>query len=475
MNTRGEAEGGDDNLPARPAGADRKVGTGATGASSAASGESHCAGPGEGLIERMIESGNINAAWRQVRGNKGAAGVDGLDIEQSAERIRREWDKIKAQLRAGNYRPQPARRVEIPKTNGGIRKLGVPTVQDRLIQQAALQVLSPLFEPDFSSHSYGFRPGRSAHQAVLAAQSYQEAGKRWVVDLDLASFFDEVNHDLLMARVRRKVRDLRMIKLIRSFLNAGVMISGLAQTTDKGTPQGGPLSPLLSNIMLDDLDKELEKRGHSFCRYADDCNIYVGSQQGGERVMDSITGFLEEKLKLKVNRDKSAVARPWTRVFLGYSFTMHQEPKIRVPEKTSRKMREKLKERFREGRGRNVARFIRETLNPLLRGWMNYFRLSQTKGFAAALDGWVRRRLRGIIWRQWKRPGTRFKRLCALGLDVERARKSASNGRGGWFNSGASHMHSAFPRLTFDALGLLSLSGLHRSLTNQPLRNRRDT
>jgi len=348
-------------------------------------------------------------------------------------------------------------------------------VQDRLIQQAALQVLSPLFEPDFSSHSYGFRPGRSAHQAVLAAQSYQEAGKRWVVDLDLASFFDEVNHDLLMARVRRKVRDLRMIKLIRSFLNAGVMISGLAQTTDKGTPQGGPLSPLLSNIMLDDLDKELEKRGHSFCRYADDCNIYVGSQQGGERVMDSITGFLEEKLKLKVNRDKSAVARPWTRVFLGYSFTMHQEPKIRVPEKTSRKMREKLKERFREGRGRNVARFIRETLNPLLRGWMNYFRLSQTKGFAEALDGWVRRRLRGIIWRQWKRPGTRFKRLCALGLDVERARKSASNGRGGWFNSGASHMHSAFPRLTFHALGLLSLSGLHRSLTNQPLRNRRDT
>jgi RNA-directed DNA polymerase len=327
-------------------------------------------------------------------------------------------------------------------------------------------VLTPLFEPSFSSHSYGFRPGRSAHQAVLAAQEYQLAGKRWVVDLDLASFFDEVNHDLLMARVRRKVKDLRMIKLLRSFLNAGVMIGGLAQTTEKGTPQGGPLSPILSNIILDDLDKELERRGHSFCRYADDCNIYVGSQQGGERVMNSITGFLEGKLKLKVNRDKSAVARPWARVFLGYSFTAHKQPKVRVPEKTCRKMREKLTERFREGRGRNVARFIRETLNPLLRGWMNYFRLSQTKGFAEELDGWVRRHLRGIFWRQWKRPATRYRRLCALGLDEDRARASASNGHGGWFNSGASHMNHAYPKATFDALGLLSLSDLHRSFTN---------
>ena len=466
MNPREEAEGGDHNRLAYPAGTDRNVGEGARGASSAASGESHCTGQGEGLIERMIENGNMNAAWRQVKGNKGAAGVDGLDIEQSAERIRREWDKIKAQLLAGTYRPQPARRVEIPKANGGTRKLGVPTVQDRLIQQAALQVLTPLFEPSFSSHSYGFRPGRSAHQAVLAAQEYQLAGKRWVVDLDLASFFDEVNHDLLMARVRRKVKDLRMIKLLRSFLNAGVMIGGLAQTTEKGTPQGGPLSPLLSNIILDDLDKELERRGHSFCRYADDCNIYVGSQQGGERVMNSITGFLEGKLKLKVNRDKSAVDRPWARVFLGYSFTAHKQPKVRVPEKTCRKMREKLTERFREGRGRNVARFIRETLNPLLRGWMNYFRLSQTKGFAEELDGWVRRHLRGIFWRQWKRPATRYRRLCALGLDEDRARASASNGRGGWFNSGASHMNHAYPKATFDALGLLSLSDLHRSFTN---------
>jgi RNA-directed DNA polymerase len=414
----------------------------------------------------MVESGNINAAWKRVRGNKGAAGVDGLDIEQSAERIRRNWAGIKAQLLAGTYRPEPVRRLEIPKASGGTRKLGVPTVRDRLIQQAALQVLTSVFEPGFSSHSYGFRPGRSAHQAVLAAQRYQEAGKRWVVDIDLASFFDEVNHDLLMARVRRKVRDRRMIQLIRSFLNAGVMIGGLAQTTDKGTPQGGPLSPLLSNVMLDDLDKELEKRGHSFCRYADDCNIYVGSQQGGERVMDSITGFLEDKLKLKVNRDKSAVDRPRARVFLGYSFTAHKQPKVRVPEKTCQKMREKLKERFRAGQGRNVARFIRETLNPILRGWMNYFRLSQTKGFAEALDGWVRRRLRGIIWRQWQRPATRYRRLRALGLDEDRARASAGNGRGGWFNSGASHMNLAYPKATFDTLGLLSLSALHRSFVH---------
>jgi RNA-directed DNA polymerase len=475
MNTRREAEGGEDNRSTPSAETGRNAGTSAPGATSASSGESHCTGTGEELIGRMIESGNLKAAWKQVKGNKGAAGIDGLDIEQSAERIRREWDKIKAQLLTGTYRPEPVRRVEIPKANGGIRKLGVPTVQDRLIQQAALQVLSPLFEPGFSSHSYGFRPGRRAHQAVLAAQRYQEAGKRWVVDIDLASFFDEVNHDLLMARVRRKVGDRRMIKLIRSFLNAGVMIGGLAQSTDKGTPQGGPLSPLLSNIMLDDLDQELEKRGHSFCRYADDCNIYVGSQQGGERVMDSITGFLEGKLKLKVNRDKSAVDRPWARVFLGYSFTAHKQPKVRVPGKTCRKMREKLKERFRAGQGRNVARFIRETLNPLLRGWMNYFRLSQTKGFAEVLDGWVRRRLRGIIWRQWKRPATRYRRLCALGLDEDRAHASASNGRGGWFNSGASHMNQTYPKATFDALGLLSLSDLLHSFANQPLRNRRDT
>jgi len=438
-------------------GADRNVGSSATGATSAASGERHSTGQGEELIEQMIERGNLEAAWKRVRSNKGAEGVDGLDIEGTATLIRREWDAIKARLVAGAYRPRSVRRVEIPKANGGTRKLGVPTVLDRFIQQAALQVLSPLFEPGFSEHSYGFRPGRSAHQAVLAARDYQKDGKRWVVDLDLASFFDEVNHDLLMARVRRKVRDVRMLKLIRSFLNSGVMVGGVTQPTEKGTPQGGPLSPLLSNVLLDDLDKELKKRGHRFCRYADDCNIYVGSRRGGERVMDSITRFLEGDMKLKVNREKSAVARPVTRVFLGYSFSTHKATKIRVPDKTCMKMRTKLKQLFRQGRGRNIERFICETLNPLLQGWMNYFHLSETKGFAEELDGWIRRHLRCLIWRQWKRTTTRFKRLRALGLEYDRVRQSAGNGRGAWFNSGASHMHAALPAKSFAAMGLINL------------------
>ena len=427
------------------------------GAANAASDKSHCFEPGERLIEQMIERGNLNAAWKRVRRNKGAEGVDGLDIESTATLIREEWEKIEARLRAGTYQPRPVRRVDIPKASGGTRPLGIPTVLDRFLQQAALQVLSPLFEPGFSAHSYGFRPGRSAHQAVFAARDYQRAGKHWVVDIDLASFFDEVSHDLLMAKVRRQVKDPRMLKLIRAFLRAGMMRGGLVQPTVKGTPQGGPLSPLLSNVLLHELDRELEKRGHCFCRYADDCNIYVGSRQSGERVMASITRLLEERMKLKVNRAKSAVARPVERVFLGYSFTRHLEPKIRVPEKTCRKMRAKLKEHFRQGRGRKVKRLIRETLNPLLRGWMNYFRLSETKSFAAQLDQWIRRRLRCLLWRQWKRPATRYKRLRALGLEHVPARVGAGNGRGPWFNSGARHLNTSLTIQAFTDMGLVSL------------------
>jgi RNA-directed DNA polymerase len=466
MTPRGEAEGSEVNRSARTMGAGRNAGSSATGATSAASEEGHCIGQGEGQIEQMIERGNLETAWKRVKSNKGAEGVDGLGIEGTAALIRREWGAIKAHLLAGTYNPRPVRRVEIPKANGGTRKLGVPTVLDRFVQQAALQVLSPLFEPGFSEQSYGFRTARSAHQAVIAARDYQRTGKRWVVDLDLASFFDEVNHDLLMARVRRKVKDVRMLKLIRAFLGSGVMIGGISQPTQKGTPQGGPLSPLLSNILLDDLDKELEKRGHRFCRYADDCNVYVGSRRGGERVMDSITRFLEGDMKLKVNREKSAVARPWVRIFLGYSFTHHKDPKIRVPQKTCMEMRAKLKQRFRQGRGRNVERFIRETLNPLLRGWMNYFRLSETKGFAEELDSWIRRRLRGLIWRQWKRPATRLRRLRGLGLEEAHASKGAKNGRGPWFNSGASHMNAALPAKSFKALGLINLLDTLTSYAN---------
>lgn len=457
MNSREAAEESAAYRTALDEGAGRNASGSAQGAASATSDASHCIGQATGLLEQMIERGNLNAAWKQVRRNKGAAGVDGLDFERTATLIRKEWDKIKALLLAGCYRPEPVRRVEIPKANGGVRLLGVPTILDRFLQQAALQVLGPLFEPHFSEHSYGFRPGRSAHQAVLAAREHQRAGKRWVVDIDLASFFDEVNHDLLMARVGRRVKDVRMVKLIRAFLKSGVMMGGVTQPTEKGTPQGGPLSPLLSNILLDDLDRELEQRGHAFCRYADDCNIYIGSRRSGERVLESLSQFLEGKLKLKVNRAKSAVDRPVNRVFLGYSFTIHRQTKIRVPEKTCQKMRAKVKERFRQARGQNVARFIRETLNPLLRGWMNYFRLSETRGFAEELDGWVRRRLRCVIWRQWKRPATRFKRLRALGLDEARVRASGHNGRGAWFNSGASHLHAAFPAKAFAAMGLINL------------------
>lgn len=371
--------------------------------------------------------------------------------------IREHWAQIREHLLAGTYRPKAVKRAEIPKPGGGKRKLGVPTILDRFIQQAALQVLAPIFEPGFSAHSYGFRPGRSAHMAVRQAQRYQEEGKRIVVDIDLESFFDEVNHDLLMGRIRRRVRDKRMLKLIRAFLRSGVMEGGLTQTTEKGTPQGGPLSPLLSNILLDDLDKELEKRRHCFCRYADDCNIYVATRRSGERVMESMTQFIEKKLKLKANRSKSAVDRPVNRTFIGFSFTIQKKPKIRVPKKSTKKMKGKLKDLFREGRGRNLFFFIKERLNPVLRGWINYFRLAETKGYAEELDSWIRRRLRAILWRQWKRPRTRFRRLVAAGLSEERARASAGNGHGPWFNAGASHMNAAFPKRYFENLGLISL------------------
>jgi RNA-directed DNA polymerase len=318
-------------------------------------------------------------------------------------------------------------------------------------------VLAPIFEPGFSEHSYGFRPGRSAHQAVRRAQEYQQAGKRWVVDIDLKQFFDEVNHDILMHRVGRKVGDRHVLQLIRAYLKAGVMVGGLFSQTVKGTPQGGPLSPLLSNILLDDLDKELERRGHSFCRYADDCNIYVASRRSGERVMQSLTRFLEYRLKLKVNAEKSAVARPWERKFLGFTFLRDRACRIRVAPKSLGRFHERLKELFRMGRGRNLGRFVGETLNPVLRGWITYFRLAEVKAYAEELDSWLRRRLRLILWRQWKRNWTRMQNLRKRGLTDERAAASAFNGRGPWWNAGASHMNEAYPKRYFDHLGLVSL------------------
>lgn len=409
------------------------------------------------LMERVVERSNMQRAYNRVKRNKGAPGVDGMSVSQLGVFLRAHWPKIKERLCEGSYEPKPVRRVAIAKATGGLRPLGIPTVLDRLIQQALHQVLNPLFEPEFSEHSFGFRPGRSAHQAVLQAKQYQHEGKRWVVDMDLAQFFDEVNHEKLMAKVGRKVKDWRVKTLIRRYLRSGVLSGGVVSVPTKGTPQGGPLSPLLSNIVLDELDKELEQRGHSFCRYADDCNIYVGSRRSGERVMSSITGFVERQLKLKVNRDKSAVARPWQRKFLGYTFSWHRLARIRVAKASIKRFKGNLKELFRKGRGRNLERFIRQDLNPVIRGWINYFRLSEFRGFAEELDQWLRRHLRCILWRQWKHCWRRFQMLMKLGLAEERAARSAFNQRGPWFNAGASHMNQALPRRYFDQFGLVSM------------------
>jgi RNA-directed DNA polymerase len=409
------------------------------------------------LMEAVVERENMAAALRRVQANKGSAGVDGMSVEELTPYLTEHWPRIKEALLAGRYEPSPVRRVEIPKPDGkGVRQLGIPTVLDRLIQQALHQVLQPLFDPSFSNRSYGFRPGRDAHQAVRQAQVYVSEGRRWVVDMDLEKFFDRVNHDLLMARVARRVKDKRVLRLIRRYLQAGIMEEGLVSQRTEGTPQGGPLSPLLSNILLDDLDKELERRGHAFCRYADDCNIYVRSKQAGERVLASLTRFLHGKLKLRVNPEKSAVDRPWKRKFLGYSMTTHYKPRPKVAPKSVERFKAKLRTLFRYGRGRNLQRFIQE-LAPVLRGWVNYFRLSEVKGLFEELDQWIRRKLRCLLWRRWKRAYTRAKNLMKRGLEKQRAWKSATNGHGPWWNAGASHMNEAFPKHYFDELGLVSL------------------
>jgi RNA-directed DNA polymerase len=408
------------------------------------------------LMEAVVERENMKRAWLRVRGNKGAAGVDGMNVDALLPYLREHWPNIKENLLAGRYQPNPVRKVEIPKPGGGVRQLGIPTVLDRLIQQALHQVLQPIFDPGFSASSYGFRPGRGAQQAMAQAKVYVAEGKRWVVDLDLEKFFDRVNHDILMARLARKISDKRVLRLIRRYLQAGLMESGLVSPRTEGTPQGGPLSPLLSNILLNDMDKELERRGHSFCRYADDCNTYVRSRRAGERLMASLSLFLATKLKLKVNQAKSAVDRPWRRKFLGYSMTWHRKPRLKVAPASLARLKDKVRERLQGGQGRNLKRQIVE-LTPLLRGWVNYFGLIEVKGVLGELDGWLRRKLRCILWRQWKRTYTRGHNLMRRGLDKDRALKSAMNGRGPWWNAGASHMNAAFPKRFFDELGLVSL------------------
>jgi len=408
------------------------------------------------LMDAVVERGNLKLAYQRVIENKGAAGVDALTVSGFKDHLKRHWPTIRARLVAGVYQPQPVRRVDIPKPQGGVRTLGIPTVVDRLLQQALHQVLQPLFEPTFSDGSYGFRPGRNAHQALRRAREYVAQGKRWVVDIDLEKFFDRVNHDLLMSKLATKVGDARVLTLIRRYLEAGMMADGIVSPRTEGTPQGGPLSPLLSNILLTDLDRELERRGHAFCRYADDCNIYVASERAGVGLLQSLTRFLGARLKLKVNTSKSAVARPWQRKFLGYSMTWHQEPKLRIAASSIERLTEKVKVLLRGARGRHLGATI-QTLNPLLRGWAAYFKLTQTKRTLEERDGWIRHKLRCVLWRQWKRPFARARNLLQRGLTEERAWRSACNQRGPWWNAGASHMNAALPKSWFDHRGLVSL------------------
>jgi len=415
------------------------------------------------LMEEVLRRENLKAAYKRVIKNGGAGGVDGKSVDDLKEQIQTDWPRIREQLLSGSYEPSPVREVEIPKPGGGMRTLGIPTVMDRMIQQALHQALTPIFDPTFSEDSYGFRPGRSAHQAVLRAKEHIEAGHRWVVDLDLEKFFDTVHHDVLMARVARRVKDKRVLRLIGRYLRAGMMKGGLMSSRTEGTPQGGPLSPLLSNILLDELDKELERRGHRFVRYADDFQVYVKSEAAGERVMASLEGFLKKRLRLKVNRRKSAVGRPWKRKFLGYRTTTDRKPKMKPDPKSVKRLKMKLKELFRRGRGWSLARTIRE-LNLVLRGWGYYYRLANVEGVFEELDQWVRRRLRLLLWRQWKRPRTRAKELRKRGLDEDRAGRSAYNGRGPWWNAGPSHMNQAVPVSTLHQMGLVSLLQQHRRL-----------
>jgi RNA-directed DNA polymerase len=408
-------------------------------------------------MEEVLTKENMTKAMKRVEDNKGAAGVDDMTVSELRNYLKQEWRRIRGELLEGRYKPRPVRRVMIPKAGGGKRALGIPTVVDRLIQQAVHQVISPIFEKDFSESSYGYRPKRSAQQAVKAARKYVSEGRRWIVDIDLEKFFDRVNHDILMARVARKVKDKRILLLIRRYLQAGIMEDGLTKASTEGTPQGGPLSPLLSNILLDDLDKELEGRQHKFCRYADDCNIYVHTQRAGERVKESVTLFLSKRLKLKVNEAKSAVDRPWKRKFLGYTMTMDKEPRLRASIQSIGKLKDTLRAIFRRGRGRNIGRLITEELNPVIRGWGNYFSLTRVKKIPEELDFWIRRKLRCILWRQMKRAKTRAKRMMKRGLKGSRAWASATNGRGPWWNAGASHMNQAYPITYFNKLGLVNL------------------
>ncbi len=408
-------------------------------------------------MEEVCERENCLQALRRVKANKGSPGIDGMTVGELPGYLKQHWPALRQQLLSGTYRPQPVRRVEIAKPDGGVRKLGIPTVLDRFIQQAVMQVLQGRWDATFSEHSHGFRPQRSAHQAVAKAQQYLAQGNRWVVDIDLEKFFDRVNHDRLMAAMARRVSDKRMLKLIRAFLESGVMENGLVSPVGEGTPQGGPLSPLLSNLVLDELDRELERRQHRFVRYADDCNIYVASERAGKRVMQSVTGFLRRRLKLKVNEAKSAVARPQVRKFLGFSFTYGAKPKRRIAPKALLRCKQRVRELTRRTRGVSVEQMTKE-LASYLRGWKGYFGHCETPSVLRKLEAWMRRRLRSVIWKQWKRGRVRFARLRQWNVGPDLAAQTAGSSHGPWRLSDSPALQLALSVAYFDSLGLPRLS-----------------
>jgi RNA-directed DNA polymerase len=408
-------------------------------------------------MEAIVERENLKKALARVKRNKGSAGIDGMTVDDLSAYLKEHWIAIRARLLDGTYKPQPVRRVEIPKASGGLRPLGIPTVLDRFIQQAVLQVLQADWDGTFSEMSFGFRPGHSAHQAVAQAQAYIVSGHTVVVDMDLEKFFDRVNHDILMGLVAKRVADKRLLKLIRGFLTAGVLEGGLVSPTEEGTPQGGPLSPLLSNLMLDVLDKELEKRGHRFVRYADDCNIYVRSRKAGERVLAGIEKFLDRRLKLKVNKAKSAVARPGARKFLSFSFTWGKKPRRRIaPQAIAR-----FKARVRELTGRTAGRSLVQMIGKLslyLRGWRGYFGFCETPSVLRKLDEWIRHRLRAVVWTQWKHGPVRFDELRRRGVGRELALMTAGNPRGPWRLANSHVLAKTLSRTFFASLGLIFLA-----------------
>jgi RNA-directed DNA polymerase len=413
-------------------------------------------------MEEVCDPGNLKRALERVCQNQGAPGVDGMTVEALPGYLGEHWSQIRSQLLDGSYKPRAVKRVEIPKPGGGRRKLGIPTVLDRVVQQAILQVLQKQWDATFSEHSFGFRPRRDAHQAVSRAQEIVAQGYGWVVDIDLEQFFDRVNHDRLMARVADKVTDKRLLKLIRAFLNAGILEDGLVKPTEEGTPQGSPLSPLLSNLVLDELDRELERRGLPFVRYADDCNIYVRSERAGQRVMKSVSDFLTRKLRLKVNTAKSAVGRPSSRKFLGFSLSDGPEPKRFIASQALKRFRHHVVELTGRNRGISLERMIRE-LSEFLRGWINYFGFCERRTDLRDLDGWIRRRLRCVAWKQWQTGRKRYRELRRRGVKADRAKANAGSSRGAWPLSRTTAMNQALSNHYLTSLGLLTLETWRRA------------